>query len=579
MTTKNILLGTAAALLLMSCASGGGGIGGSSDDGKRKDGNTVLTCLGIIQETYECFDGRFVAEVAGGEDKVQPQAVQPFLDRKPKTVAFALNASGINISAPLPAASTRIEAPKLKAYAEKILERLLAHSPLPTPAIAVHVVADRKFGASATPENDIFVNLGAFNEATTTDQFAALLAHEAAHIILDHFDREELIQRQRKLTNQLGRTAQLASGFQHTKFGDRPDGKTGFYQTPQGKADSQKTATQALIAQEAINFVAKDVVGASWNRQQEDEADLLGMDMLILAGYDRGKALGWFNTLQAAIGEYESQLAKMNAENSELETAIQADPTLQGTQTAFVTFMSKVAATAWTDLRGWMRRSHLDPADRRKATGQYLGERWRGQGAPEGSEAPPDDIDNIRATGEFKRLWERYGLVDEAAVAFGEGDFATASSKLRQGMKGTVAKDAYPVELKAKLIAQQGDYKKAIRTLREIRSGDVRSVDGYRYDALWQLKLGDASGALLALDNGAIVYGEEPFYPTRISALAAADRGDEVFALGQKCATSNDDDLKAECAEALSRVPPEQGGQLGQEQDGNLFESLGLSPF
>lgn len=571
------LLGTTVCFLLVGCAGGTGG--GSKSEGGRQDSNTYLSCLGIIQETYECFDGRFVAEVAGGEDKLGPQVVQPFLDRKPETVAFTLNANGLNISAPLHAASTRIEAPKLKAYAESVLADLLVHSPLPTPAIAIHVVADRKFGGSATPENDIFINLGSFAEPVTTEQFAALVGHEAAHIILDHFDREELIERQRKLTNQMGRTAQLASGFKHTKFGNRPDGTKGFYQTPQGKADAEKTATQAMVTQEAINFVAKDVVGASWNRQQEDEADLLGMDMVILAGYDRGKALKWFNTLNAAFGAYESQLAKMNAENSELESAIQADPTLQGAQTAIISFMGQLASTAWTDLRGYLRRAHLDPLDRRESTAKYLGERWRGLG-PNGETAPAvKDIEDIRATGEFKRLWARYTKVDEAAKSLETKDFSAASTLLRQGMKGTVARDARPVELKAKLIAQQGDLKRATATFAEIRQGDIRSVVGYKLDAGWRLQLGDEPGALRVLDQGSKVYGEEPFYAQRISALAAADRGDEVYALGQKCAVSNDDDLKADCAEALSKIPPEQGGQLGVAQDESLFSKLGLNPF
>jgi Zn-dependent protease with chaperone function len=86
-----------------------------------------------------------------------------------------------------------VVAPKAQAYLQKVLDRLLAFWPYETPRIGVFITSNPGYGALATADGDILVYAGSLLAFASEDELAAMLAHEASHILLKHHERTEQI--------------------------------------------------------------------------------------------------------------------------------------------------------------------------------------------------------------------------------------------------------------------------------------------------------------------------------------------------------------------------------------------------
>jgi predicted Zn-dependent protease len=124
------------------------------------------------------------------------------------------------------------------------------------------VLADQKsMNAYACPGGFLFISEKLLQQCQTEDELAAVLAHEIAHLVLDH--PMQAI----KASHQRAAMASLA------KFGIR-------------QASEQASELKQLSG--VFNNVVKDVVKAvanGYSRDKESEADLMAVDILIRAGY------------------------------------------------------------------------------------------------------------------------------------------------------------------------------------------------------------------------------------------------------------------------------------------------------
>ena len=80
------------------------------------------------------------------------------------------------------------EDPKLESYLNKICQTLVTNSdePLPYNGYHVKVLDSDEVNAFSTPGGHILITRGMVNCATSEDSMAAILAHEIAHIQLQH---------------------------------------------------------------------------------------------------------------------------------------------------------------------------------------------------------------------------------------------------------------------------------------------------------------------------------------------------------------------------------------------------------
>ena len=111
-----------------------------------------------------------------------------------------------------------VESRPAQLYLQQVLDRLLAHWPYETPRIGVFITSTPAFGAVATGEGDILINAGSLLAFSSEDELAAMLAHEAAHILLKHHARSEQVKANKRMMNAIAEMALTYTMVRNTRF-------------------------------------------------------------------------------------------------------------------------------------------------------------------------------------------------------------------------------------------------------------------------------------------------------------------------------------------------------------------------
>jgi predicted Zn-dependent protease len=144
----------------------------------------------------------------------------------------------------------RIEDEDLQEYINSVGQRIarISHKPM----WEYHYVAvnDKLINAWAVPGGYIFITKGMLEKLQTEAQLAAILAHETAHVVA----RDTL----NAISNQIGIGLLLA-------------------------AASTAHASRGVFA--AAEF-SRRIIGLQYSKQDEREADIAGLDYMVVAGYN-----------------------------------------------------------------------------------------------------------------------------------------------------------------------------------------------------------------------------------------------------------------------------------------------------
>ncbi|QJD57549.1 M48 family metallopeptidase [Pseudomonas sp. gcc21] len=153
-----------------------------------------------------------------------------------------------------------LDDPLLKSFVEDHVYKLAETSQLEDRRLTFVAIDSPQLNAFAAPGGVVGVNGGLFLHAHTEAEFASVMAHELAHLSQRHFARN--LQQQQRMRIPL-MTAMLASVVLAAAGG----GDAGF---------AALASTQAAAIQEQRRF----------SRQNEQEADRIGITNLQQAGYD-----------------------------------------------------------------------------------------------------------------------------------------------------------------------------------------------------------------------------------------------------------------------------------------------------
>lgn len=153
--------------------------------------------------------------------------------------------------------------PLLINYLEQLLERLLPYSQLEDKRIDLVLVENHTLNAFAVPGGIMGVHTGLFNYARTENQLVAVLAHELAHLSQRHYARRQEQQKNMALPYYAALLASLAI----LATSNSQDNDAGM---------AALSATQALALDAQLRF----------SRQNEQEADRIGMQTMVQAGID-----------------------------------------------------------------------------------------------------------------------------------------------------------------------------------------------------------------------------------------------------------------------------------------------------
>ena len=144
-------------------------------------------------------------------------------------------------------------------YANNLLEKLKKASDIENIPGRVYLVAENAWSAKSSADGNIFIPVGMLGDINSEDEFAALLAHELSHAILNHTDSDLYVRVSKKCV--------YATSLVNSLSG-----------TADADSDAYLTSLGAFAASELF-------LSPIWTRGQETEADLLGLDILIRAGY------------------------------------------------------------------------------------------------------------------------------------------------------------------------------------------------------------------------------------------------------------------------------------------------------
>lgn len=164
--------------------------------------------------------------------------------------------------------------PLVNDYFEHLAYRIASHSDLAEPRLSLVVLNSAEINAFAVPGGVLGVNAGLLLHAQTEDELAAVLAHELAHLSQRHYARGIDQQRQ---SRPLALTALLASILVAATVGGDV-----------GAAAIMSTQAGVLQAQLAHS------------RDQEREADRVGMQSLAHAGFNPAAMPVFFERMQRA---------------------------------------------------------------------------------------------------------------------------------------------------------------------------------------------------------------------------------------------------------------------------------------
>jgi len=161
--------------------------------------------------------------------------------------------------------------PELEVYLEDLISRIARHSPLRSRDLQLVLVNNPTINAFAAPGGIIGVHSGLILMAHTEGQVASVLSHELAHLSQRHWVRGVEASRGNTLPTLAGLLAGLV-----------------LLATSNGQAGMAAIATtQAASLDNQLRF----------SRQNEQEADNIGMQTLIAAGFDPHEMTAMFENM------------------------------------------------------------------------------------------------------------------------------------------------------------------------------------------------------------------------------------------------------------------------------------------
>jgi len=180
--------------------------------------------------------------------------------------------------------ATIVDDPEVEEYIQNLGYRLVAGADPQPFSFHYFVVQDPEINAFAGPGGYIGVNSGLILIAKNESELASVLAHETAHVTQHHLLRTFDKMSRTSLPTMAALLAALVLGAHSPQM-----------------AEAAIASTMAGGQQMQINFT----------RENELEADRVGMQILVAAGYDPRNMPEFFERMQQATRYYESGIPKL----------------------------------------------------------------------------------------------------------------------------------------------------------------------------------------------------------------------------------------------------------------------------
>lgn len=426
-----------------------------------------------------------------------------------------------------------VPASPLDVYLNGVLAKLLAQSPVSGVPARVYVRASGDWGASTTADANIYVSVGTLLRLDSEDEVAALLSHEAAHVILGHADADVVQEVQQ-------RAIQLSTIALAVRDTVASRGTAGAVQTG---ADSARVGEQMKAL--AVNTA---LLAPAWTREQERDADLLGADLLARCGYNPQAALSLlrkqaeFETARAANPQaqlLEQQLSALGVDVVQKERERSAAMAGSGeTKDQLLGVALAVGLNAAMNVGSQVlaeaKRNHPKAEERLADAELYVGREYAG------AAQAPLQVEAWEAAKEEPAtydLLESYIAAMEAKDRLADGDVAAASELAEASLTEATRGHAYPQYVAAEVLTARGSAESALRSYEAALQGPEPAGAIYVEASQLYWKTGQRQRAFEVLFGGYRRLQEPPALAVPlIRTYRALGKQDDADRLAAECA-------------------------------------------
>lgn len=346
-----------------------------------------------------------------------------------------------------------VENPGLENYLNGISNKLLAAINQQC-RVRVYVLPLGDVNAASTGDGGIFIPMGLLRQLKNEDEIAFVLAHELVHILRGHHKSDNVLKLQHKIT-------ELA--FLAVMFG------------------SGGTAGTIFGGSYAGYMVNEKVIAPAWTQGQEKEADLLGMDLLIAAGYRSSAMTAVSNTWEAWDKQFEETLQRTQKDmcNAVLDEIIEKTKELQKDHPKWETRRQDVGA--------YLQKHYPNPARTPYKTAE-----WQ----------------KIKQQRGVKEILQRYAAATNALNHLAKNELPQAYASAQKGVRGLADGHSYPHLVMRDISSQRNDQARALKALQQAVQAKEPPLIVYRTLAQYYMAMGQPKKAAQVVDaaNASLQY-------------------------------------------------------------------------
>lgn len=412
----------------------------------------------------------------------------------------------------IPAAQTRqqnlVDIPMLQSYLQGIVTRLSKGWPGELPKLQVRITDSYSFGPSTDPFGNLFVPLGMLDNVQSEDEIAAMLGHEMSHVLLRHHDRMAAFEQQKELMSTVATTVVFAAMASNTGV-DRSSGQMKLIsKDPLG---TQKTIGNTVLYTALANSFSDNIWSTAWGRSQEDQADLLGTDLMIRAGYAPRAATYSLQRLNDFQGKQKPLLGSfLSARTTAMQASLEQFNLNRFTQELNV-FLDQGLSTSINAAGQYFNRSHMSPMDREADLKQYLQREYRQERR---ARVDPHSWPKMRDAVPVAAALQGYKDAYTATAALEQGKVREADTFNQRALASPVKdqpgirRTAFSVHL------AQGKSQEALKDLESIKDWSLAGPSIYDLMISYHLKRGDPQSALTMIDKAERNLGSQELFIT-----------------------------------------------------------------
>lgn len=437
--------------------------------------------------------------------------------------------------------------------------------------------ADEAYQAQALPDNTIIVSMGLIDAAQSDSELLFSLAHEYAHLLLGHFTKAETIAGAKGATQAVSIAWSAGSAFNAMK--NNGGGATSMLTSAQSGFD--KGARRSAPIAEALRFAVDDIFAPSWNRDQENEADALAIDLLVRSNQTIDSYANVFARLQKAFetekASKDKRKAAADAVQASMTEAMKGLATNTATTAAFTggagmqglgSSLFKTAGGALLNnlpniTRSLGGDSHLPPEDRRNGLAAYF------QAGYPTADPPIDSgalVARIRAKPDYARAISTRNAYLKARGSYFAQDYAGATAQLRGLGAGTRTAPTFVNYVAGLAARDQGNVPMAAGFFDAARSGaGVQNLQLYETYTEMEIANGDVKGSEALIAEGKTRFKDpDHFKAVEIKRdVAAGDMANAQLVYNACMAVKGRDYIPERCKAAMpAGAAPAQGGGM-----------------